>query len=65
MVSKDAQNHGGSQAPLEIIRQSPVIREKIIRFFGKIGHRTVNGGVQEQLDISQHHHVVQSPGWCQ
>jgi hypothetical protein len=25
----------------------------------------VNGGVQEQLDVSQHHHVVKSWGWSQ
>jgi hypothetical protein len=65
MVSKDGDDDAESQAPPQMIEQPPDIREEIIRFFGKIGHRIVNGGVEEQIDVSQHHQVAQSSGWSQ
>jgi hypothetical protein len=65
MVSKDGDDDVESQAPPQMIEQPPDIREEIIRFFGKIGHRIVTGGVEEQIDVSQHDQVAQSSGWSQ
>jgi hypothetical protein len=33
--------------------------------FSEKSARALTGSVQEQLDVTQHHHVVQSSGWSQ
>jgi hypothetical protein len=65
MVSKDGDDDVESQAPPQMIEQPRDIREQIIRFFEKIGPSNVTGGVEEQIDVSQHHQVAQSSGWSQ
>jgi hypothetical protein len=63
LVSKDGHDDGESQAPPQIIGQSLDTWDEIIRYVGKIGSPIVTGGAQEQIDVSQHQQVAQSPGW--
>jgi hypothetical protein len=64
-VSIDREDDGGCQAPPQIIEQSRDVRHEIVRFFPKNAARNVTGGVEEQVDVYQHHHGAQSSGWSQ
>jgi hypothetical protein len=65
LVSTDGDDDEESQAPPQMIEQPRNIREEIIRFFEQIGPSNATGGAQEQIDVSQLHHVAQSSGWSQ